>query len=134
MDETLLWYARLRWAAVLALLGLIAAVLGGVAPAWPLPPLLVLLVAGGLSNAFWQQRIQAAVPQWVALGVLVVDVLLLTHLLHLTGGPASPFALLFVVPVTVGAFLFPDSRAWAVVALTVIGGCGGGFANGGHWT
>jgi hypothetical protein len=83
MDETLLWYARLRWAAVLALLGLIVAVLGGVAPEWPVPPLLVLLVSGGVSNAFWQRRIQSAVPQWVALGMLAIDVLLLTHLLPL---------------------------------------------------
>ena len=122
VEETLQWYVRLRWVVCTAHAVLLVAVLGGLTPDWPLAALAVLWLTGTVSNAFWDRRVRDGnVPMWVRVGVVVVDVLLLTHLLHVTDGPASPLAMLYVVPVIVAAFLLPTSWAWGIVVLTGVG-------------
>jgi len=51
-------------------------------------------------------------------GVLLVDVALLTVVLAISGGPANPFSVLFLFPVTVGALLLPSLWTWGLVGAT----------------
>jgi len=89
---TLPWLRRLRWTAVI---GQTATVLGTV---WllkvplPLLPVFVCIGLTALSNLGLQWVPSGhgeAVP--VLTAVMAVDVLLLTALLHFTGGPHNPF-------------------------------------------
>ncbi|MFT4625634.1 MAG: two-component system sensor histidine kinase RegB [Myxococcota bacterium] len=121
MDESLVWYVRLRWLAALALTLLAVAVLAGITPKWPLPSLLVVLASGVASNTAWTSRVNRPTSPQVVAAVIGVDVLLLTLLLHVTGGASSPFVLLYLVPVIVASFLLPASMAWGAVAVTGLG-------------
>jgi two-component system, sensor histidine kinase RegB len=52
---------------------------------------------------------------------LAADVVLLTTLLFLTGGPHNPFSALVLVYVVLATLLLPPRRAWMVAALAVAG-------------
>ncbi|WP_169169671.1 ATP-binding protein [Acidovorax sp. SRB_24] len=49
---------------------------------------------------------------------LLVDVLMLTALLHLSGGATNPFSFLYLLQVTLGAVLLSGWTVWAMVAIT----------------
>ena len=49
-------------------------------------------------------------------GVVMLDVLLLTAILALTGGPTNPFCTLYVVHVVLAVVLLGPIWTWAIVA------------------
>jgi two-component system sensor histidine kinase RegB len=51
--------------------------------------------------------------------VLSLDVLILTGLLHATGGPSNPFAVLYLVSITLAAILLGAAWTWCLTALSV---------------
>jgi two-component system sensor histidine kinase RegB len=57
----------------------------------------------------------------MAAGVLVLDTLFLTALLALTGGPANPFAALYVLHVTLAVVVLGSGWGWSILVLS--GGC-----------
>lgn len=59
-------------------------------------------------------------PRFLA-GVLALDVLLLTLLLHLTGGPHNPFGTLYLVLVALAAVALTPAWTWGIAALSCIG-------------
>lgn len=61
-----------------------------------------------------QRLLQIIIPL-----VLVLDILLLTTLLHLTGGPMNPFTFLFMVHIALGAILLPHRLSWSLTLLTI---------------
>ena len=57
-----------------------------------------------------------------ALGYLLAfDTVCLTALLALTGGPANPFSLLYLVQITLSAVILSKGWTWSIGALSVIG-------------
>lgn len=60
-----------------------------------------------------------------ALGsVLVLDIVLLTILLALSGGPANPFSLLYLVQITLSAVVLSRTWTWSLGLLSIVGfGC-----------
>lgn len=57
-----------------------------------------------------------------ALGLLLAfDILCLTALLALSGGPANPFSVLYLVEITLSAVVLSKSWTWTLGALSVIG-------------
>jgi two-component system sensor histidine kinase RegB len=57
-----------------------------------------------------------------ALGILLIlDTLCLTALLSLTGGPANPFTLLYLVQITLSAVVLSEAWTWAIGGLSVAG-------------
>ncbi len=119
-DLTFPWLLRLRWVAVgaqvVALLGVVLVLHQPVAE----DALSLLVGAIALSNL--------ALLRWMDLGgkpgrahiatTLLVDTLLLTGLLHYTGGPSNPFCVLYLLQVTLGALLLGPLWTWI---LTILG-------------
>jgi two-component system sensor histidine kinase RegB len=50
---------------------------------------------------------------------LCADVVALTALLYLSGGPTNPFVSLYLLPLTIAAAALPGAYAWAMAMLTV---------------
>ncbi len=123
------WLIKLRWVAVF---GQLLSVLS----AWfvfdiDFPVLFTILVVISLtagSNLFikywfakWQNiRRQERLPWDLVLGlVLVMDLLSLTTLLFVTGGPNNPFTLFLFVNVSLSALILSRRWAWAINGLTI---------------
>ncbi len=99
------WAVRIRWLAAAAQVGLVGVVLLGRSQ-WPLLPLIGVAVVGVFSNAaLHRSRWHVAPSDGLLVGILTVDVGLLTTVLLLTGGSSNPFTLLYLVPVVVAALL-----------------------------
>ena len=108
------WILKLRWAAAAGQLATILFVWSGLGISLPLEPLLLVLALEALTNIIltvWfngvTRRGESAldsVPLGRVLGqTVLLDFLLLTALLFLTGGPTNPFCLFYVVNIVVCA-------------------------------
>ncbi len=130
----LLWLVRLRWlAATGQLVTIVAAALGlGIAYTWvPLVGVIAITLA---TNAMLTWRPVAA---WMkrrgtaaAAGVVVLDIVLLTVMLYVTGGSDNPFAILYVLHVALAASVLGNWWTWAIVG--VVAACYGAIAYE-HW-
>ncbi|TWT88868.1 Sensor histidine kinase RegB [Pseudobythopirellula maris] len=125
------WFAKLRWvAAVGQLLTIAAAVLVLDVPA-PVLPLYVLVGVTLVSNAlFWMwlrsnRRDAGAAPTapvWrgVMGGLMLLDLLVLTAMLAITGGPTNPFVIFYFVNVALSGIVLSPVWAWALNALAIL--------------
>lgn len=112
------WLWTLRWGAAVGQLALILIgelAFGGLER---LELLLGLAACTALSNlAFTRLRFRA--EGWLLPAVLVLDVVLLTSMLAVSGGASNPFSVFFLVHVALAAVLLRPLYAWGMVALTV---------------
>lgn len=124
------WLAQLRWVAVAGQLVTIAFVLW-LGIALPTAPLLALVAVTGVTNAiFWwwvRQRRQGpadatAARVWhTALGgLMLLDLLVLSAMLSLTGGPNNPFVIFYFVNLALCGVLLPARWAWLLNAMAVV--------------
>lgn len=115
------WLVQLHWWAILGQL----LIIGG-AELWTdvgLPIDLLLLVvalesAGNLALGTLVRRIH--VTDLVVATVMLLDALVLTVLLDLTGGATNPFSTLYLVNVVLGAVLLPRRWAWALMLVSLL--------------
>jgi two-component system sensor histidine kinase RegB len=118
------WLIRLRWGAV-------AGQAATIAVAWrlfhaplPLERLVGLVLALFISNLLLgAARRAVACPRALCGAALTLDTLLLTGLLHATGGASNPFSVLYLVYITLAAVVLGARWAWFLAALSV--GCYG---------
>jgi len=115
------WIVTLRYGVLIGqtlLLLLTHFVFGVALPlAWCAGPL-ALTVASNL----WLQRLTDPARVRPALGAtLALDTVCLTALLALTGGPANPFTLLYLVYITLSAVVLSKAWTWALGVLAVVG-------------
>jgi two-component system sensor histidine kinase RegB len=130
------WLVLLRWVAVVGQLATIAVVRFGLGVDLPLGPLLAAVAVTGVSNlglAIWsttrpREEEETSAPQPadgstmpVLEVVLLLDLVLLTILLSLSGGPANPFFIFYFVNLCLSAVVLPRAWAWANTAAAV--GC-----------
>lgn len=110
----------LRWFAVVGQILTIEVARYGFGVPLPLPQMWTVIACLVLFNAASMLRWRRGRP--VANGelffALLVDVLMLTALLHLSGGATNPFAFLYLLQVTLGAVLLSGWTVWAMVATT----------------
>ncbi len=115
------WLVRLRWGAVagqVIALGTARFVLGVQLP-WLVMGTIVGLTAA--SNLVLSRLPSAATAAERLIPiVLVVDALGLTAMLYVSGGPANPFSVFFLVHVALASLLLPPRAAWGLVGLTVV--------------
>jgi len=120
-EVSLPWLARLRWGAIV---GQIVAILGGhylFAPQIPLRALLTCVALTAATNVWLSvaiRRRRQVAPVLVG-GLLLVDTLCLTTILHLTGGPTNPFSIVYLVHITLAAVMLGAAWTWALAALAV---------------
>jgi two-component system sensor histidine kinase RegB len=87
-----------------------------------LAPLGAIVALGALSNLAlwaWVSRGDGADRAGVVGLVLAADVLMLTGLLHVSGGPLNPFTFLYLVHVVLGAVALEARGAGAIAALSI---------------
>ncbi|WP_394832137.1 ATP-binding protein [Pendulispora rubella] len=119
----LAWLVRLRWGAVglQTVLVLVARLALGLT--FPLTVIVPLLVVTATSNAALALGLRrgARSSQRILTAVLVFDTLVLTLMLHATGGAANPFSVFYLVQVALAALLLDASGTWLVAMFTSIG-------------
>jgi two-component system sensor histidine kinase RegB len=89
----------------------------------PLTPLFALSGLAALTNivaARWLARRESAPPRVVGT-LLVIDTVLLTAALALTGGPLNPFSFVYLVYITLAAVVLSAPWTWFLTALAACG-------------
>lgn len=119
----LAWLFRLRWGAVLG--QVVTITVANLALGIPLPliRLTMVVVAQVVVNVgmfAWLASRKAVTPGHLAAG-LAFDMVMLTLLLLLSGGPHNPFSFLYLVYVALAAVALPSRATWALVALAALG-------------
>ncbi|MEO8179851.1 MAG: HAMP domain-containing sensor histidine kinase [Deltaproteobacteria bacterium] len=119
----LLWLLRLRWHALggIALSMTLAPWWLGIrVPWWPACGLVVGIALSNLGGSLWV-RSERPVPSAAIGALILVDTLLLTAALGLSGGSFNPFVTLYVVEVTLAALLL--ELGWVIgVCLSSVAG------------
>jgi two-component system sensor histidine kinase RegB len=115
------WLVQLHWWAILGqvLMAGGAEVLTHISlPAPTLLALVVLEAGGNVVLGVWARR--ARVTDATIAAVMLVDAVVLTVLLDLTGGAANPFSILYLVNVALAAVLLPSAWAWALMGVSLV--------------
>ena len=107
----------MRWGALAIQASAILIASAALGVALPLAPMCALVGLGALSNLWLASRKDEAGH----LGAfLVVDVMLLTGLLYLSGGPTNPFSIIYVVYLAMSAVMLTPRWTWAIAALSIV--------------
>lgn len=121
-DLGLAWLMRLRLAAVGGQAVAVIVTSDVLHVALPLAAVWTLIGIAAASNVYllikWQRNAPAS-ERFLA-GVLAFDVLVLTGLLFLTGGPFNPFSFLYLVYISLATVLLRARYTWALVGLSLI--------------
>ncbi len=112
------WLIKIRWASIVSLLVIFLG--AGYVFDFPLAweRVVGVLSLGALSNVILMARWGSvgAPPRSLAGLSLLLDVLVLTGLLYMSGGYANPFSMMFLVYVTLAAFFLDEAWTWGVLA------------------
>lgn len=128
-ELVLRWLVGLRFLAVLGQGAALAVAAFLLQLPLPYGALAVIPVVTALTNLpLWLARIPAQSARLVATGVLVLDTLLFTLLLHLSGGPDNPFSAIYAIHVAMAAMIGSSRATWLVAAL-----CAAGYASAFLW-
>ncbi len=116
------WLVQLHWWAILGQCVVFVA-----AEAWTgiglpertLAVILVLEIAGNFALGAWARRVR--VTDGAIAAVMLLDVMVLTVLLDLTGGASNPFSTLYLVNVALAAVLLPSRWSWGLMGASLLG-------------
>jgi two-component system sensor histidine kinase RegB len=113
------WLVRLRWATVGGQGLAVAMARFGFGLPVPVAWLALVVAFTAASNALlvWRSRRGGRHRSALAAALIALDVALFTGLLGLTGGPANPFSVLYLVHVSLAALLFGFRFGLAIAAL-----------------
>jgi two-component system sensor histidine kinase RegB len=115
------WLVQLHWWAILGQAVVIVAadaVTGIVLPSTTLVGFLVVEVVGNLALGAWAARVR--VTDAAIAAVMVLDIVVLTVLLDLTGGASNPFSTLYLVNIALAAVLLPSRWSWSLMAASLL--------------
>lgn len=116
------WLRRLRWVAVTGQAVAVVVALGVYGLPVPRVSTGLLISLAALSNlALYLLPASLARRPGLLTGVLLLDVLLLTALLQVTGAAANPFTLFYLVHVAMAAAMLSPAWAWTVAAAGAAG-------------
>ncbi len=124
--EQLLWLIQLRWIAVVGVV--IAALIGNYVFPVLINPMPIYVCAGVLllCNIFYYlvttKRGSGVGPKDVVLGMIQVetDIVILTAVLHFSGGVVNPFSLFYVFHVIIAAIILPRNLSYGVGLTTIL--------------
>jgi|GEM_PF-598752 len=115
------WLLALRWGAVLCQIVLIFSVWMVMhinIPLLPVAAIILFEVAGNLYLHLRQHR-NAPISNQTILVILLMDTILLTGLLHVTGGAMNPFVFLYLIHIVTGAIILREKCSWLITATTL---------------
>ena len=113
---------RLRWIAVASQFVVVGCVRFFLDARLPILPILVVIGVVGLSNiAAAVFGTESSNPRYWYAVISILDVVLLTALLALSGGASNPFSVLYTVHVILTAMLARPLLTAAIAALSVVG-------------
>lgn len=113
----------LRWGAILCQASLVLAAYFFFDTVTPLPMIILIFGFGFGSNIAFRnlfKKKNRTIPGGLFAFIMFLDILLLTALLHYTGGPMNPFTFLFVIHISLGAILMRPFWAWALAGFTTL--------------
>ncbi len=116
------WLLYLRWGAVLCQAILIFAAYTYLEIQIPLIFVSLIIIFEAVSNLFFTylHRLKKIIPEWLFGLVMFLDIIFLTALLYLTGGPMNPFTFLYLVHIVLGAVLMRALWSWSLTVFTVL--------------
>lgn len=121
------WFGRLRWVAAAGQLATIAFVSGVLRVESPVAALLVLVGVTLVSNllfSWWKgtRPVPPSQKEWHAVlgGLMLLDLIVLTAMLGLTGGPTNPFVVFYFVNLALSGVVLPPVWAWSLSALAIL--------------
>jgi two-component system, sensor histidine kinase RegB len=115
------WLIRLRYGLIAGLICLVLLVAFGAHVPLPLVWLSLPIAAMLLSNLLLPPLIMRLGSRNALGATLLLDVLALTGLLSLTGGPANPLTLLYLVQITLSAVVLSRVWTWSLGGLAILG-------------
>lgn len=124
------WLVKLRWVAVVGQLATILFVQWGLEVPLPLVPLLLALTVTAATNLaldWWVRRalrlqvVTARKASGVIAAVMLLDLVVLTVMLYVTGGPTNPFVVFYVVNLALAGVLLEPPLAWLLVVVACAG-------------
>ncbi len=113
------WLTRLRWGAAAGQLATILLARFALDLPLPLVPLVALVGVTAATNLAAVEWLRRGADERLAGGLLALDTLLLTAMLHLTGGPLNPFSILYLVHITLAALILGARWTGLLAALSV---------------
>ncbi len=116
------WLLRLRLGSLVGQIGTILTVQLGMGIQLPLIALFSLIALALLTTlgALYLRRKQRLIPALLLHALMVHDVLHLTALLSLTGGPLNPFGFLYLVLIAMAAVSMTARFTWALATLSAL--------------
>ncbi|XXF77404.1 ATP-binding protein [Myxococcaceae bacterium GXIMD 01537] len=113
------WLLRLRWGALVGQASLVLVAHLGLDMPQRLGALFATIAVGVASNVglgLWSRRARP-VREWMLWAVMALDVVLMTVLLDLSGGPFNPFSALYLVHIALAAVVLRERWNWALLSL-----------------
>lgn len=120
--QSFAWLVRLRWAAVAGHALTILTVDRVLGITLPMTALFAVVAFEALTNVIatlWQVR-GRPVSAFGLASLMALDVVLLTALLYLSGGPFNPFSFLYLVHIALAAVMLTEKHTWALVVLSLV--------------
>lgn len=114
-------FLMLRWGAMLCQALLVFAAYIFFETITPVPILILIIGFGCGSNIAFHhlfKKRNRTIPGGLFALVMFLDIMLLTVLLHYTGGPMNPFTFLFLIHISLGAILMRPPWAWSLAIFT----------------
>ncbi len=114
------WIVQLHWWGILGQAVVVVgadAITGIGLPVTTLGGLLVVEVVANFALGAWGRRVRVTDASIAA--VMLLDVLVLTVLLDLTGGASNPFSTFYLVNVALAAVLLPPRWSWALMVASL---------------
>ncbi|MBI3783412.1 MAG: HAMP domain-containing histidine kinase [Deltaproteobacteria bacterium] len=117
------WLIRLRWVAIVGQITIILGVDWLLGIRLPRLPLALIVGIEAASNALCalSARRPVRVTDALLTAILAGDVILLSALLYLTGGPLNPFSFLYVVHIALAAVSLRPLHTWTLTLLSILG-------------
>ncbi|HEX7481585.1 MAG TPA: ATP-binding protein [Polyangiales bacterium] len=115
------WLVRLRWGAVVGQLVTVLLVDLGMHIKVPRASLLAVIGTEAMSNVactLWARKRTVVGPSTIG-ALLAFDIVLLSVLLFLSGGPFNPFSFLYLVHIALAAVVLPTVWTWGLVMLAL---------------
>jgi two-component system sensor histidine kinase RegB len=117
------WLVRLRFGAIagqIVTILIVDYVMEILIPVGILAAVIAVELASNVAAILYSRSGVLKIREWHLAALLSLDVVLLTALLYLTGGPYNPFSFLYLVHIALAAVVLPPRLSWVLVAQSAV--------------